>query len=47
MMTELIFRFTPDELEVLQSILQFIDGDIPDWMNEDDYESLFNKVMSN
>ncbi len=47
MMTELIFRFTPEELEVLQSIIQFIDGDIPEWMNDDAYDSLFNKVMSN
>lgn len=46
-MEEMIFRFTTDELEVLQSVLQFIDGDIPDWMNEDAYDSLFDKVMSN
>lgn len=39
-MTELIFRFTPEELEVL-------DGDIPDCMNDDAYDSLFEKVMSN
>lgn len=46
-MTDLIFRITPEELEVLQSILQFIDGDIPDHVDQDAYDSLFNKVMSN
>jgi len=47
-MTELIFKFTPEELEVLQSIIMFIDDvGIPDHINQDDYDSLFNKVMSN
>jgi hypothetical protein len=47
-MTEtMTFNFTPEEVEVLQSIISFIDGDIPEWMNEDAYDSLFNKVMSN
>jgi len=47
-MTELIFKFTPEELEVLQSIISFIDDvGIPDHINQDDYDSLFNKVMSN
>jgi succinate dehydrogenase flavin-adding protein (antitoxin of CptAB toxin-antitoxin module) len=46
-MEEMIFRLTVEELEVLQSLIQFVDGDIPDWMNEDAYDSLFNKVMSN
>ncbi len=46
-MTELIFRFTPEELEVLQSVLEFIDGDIPEDMDEDAYDSLYQKVMSN
>lgn len=45
MMTEM--QFTDDELNVLQSILQFIDGDIPDSMDEDSYKSLFYKVMCN
>lgn len=42
-----MFNFTPEELDVLQSLIQFIDGDIPEWMNEDDYNSLYEKVMSN
>lgn len=47
-MPELIFKFTPEELEVLQSIITFIDDvGIPDHINQDDYDSLFNKVMSN
>lgn len=47
-MTELIFRLTPQELEVLQSILSFFDGnDYEDDLDVDSYESLFNKVMSN
>ena len=47
-MTELIFRFTPDELEVLQEMIQFFyDVGIPDHINQDDYDSLFEKVMSN
>lgn len=46
-MTQLTFNFTPEELDVLQSIIQFIDGDIPEWMNEDDYNTLYEKVMSN
>jgi hypothetical protein len=46
-MTQLMFNFTPEELDVLQSLIQFIDGDIPEWMNEDDYNSLYEKVMSN
>jgi hypothetical protein len=46
-MTQLMFNFTPEEYQVLQSLIQFIDGDIPEWMNEDDYNSLYEKVMSN
>ena len=48
MMTEMIFRFTPEELEVLQALIEFhSDEDLPAWMNEDAFDSLFNKVMSN
>jgi hypothetical protein len=47
-MTELIFRFTPDELEVLQALIEFHSGaELPEWLNQDDYDSLFDKVMSN
>ena len=47
-MTELIFRFTPEELDVLQTILSFFDGnDYEDDLDVESYESLFNKVMSN
>ena len=47
-MTELIFKFTPEELEVLQALIEFHSGDdLPEWMNEDAFDSLFNKVMSN
>ncbi len=47
-MTELIFRITPEELEVLQDfILYFNDVGIPDHVDQDAYDSLFNKVMSN
>jgi hypothetical protein len=47
-MTEMIFRFTPEELEVLQSLIGFFnDEDVPEWMNQDAFDSLFNKVMSN
>jgi hypothetical protein len=48
MMTELIFRFTPEELNVLQTILSFYDGnDYEDDLDVDNYQSLFYKVMSN
>lgn len=48
MAQELIFRFTPDELNTLQEMIQFFyDVGIPDHINQDDYDSLFNKVMSN
>ena len=47
-MTELIFRFTPEELDVLQEfILYFNDVGIPDHVDQDAYDSLFEKVMSN
>ena len=47
-MTELIFRFTPEELEVLQALIEFHSGcEIPEWLSEDAYDSLFDKVMSN
>ena len=46
-MQELIFRFTPEELVVIQELILFIQDDIPEWMNEDAYDSLFNKVMTN
>jgi hypothetical protein len=47
-MTELIFRFTPEELEVLQEFVQhFHDVGIPDSMNQEAYDSLYEKVMSN
>ena len=48
MAQELIFRFTPDELEVLQALIEFHAGsELPEWLNEDAYDSLFDKVMSN
>ena len=48
MAQELIFRFTPDELEVLQTLIEFHSGsELPEWLNEDAYDSLFDKVMSN
>ena len=48
MMTELIFRFTPEELEVLQALIEFHAGsELPEWLSEDAYDSLFEKVMSN
>jgi hypothetical protein len=46
-MQELIFRFTPEELVVIQELILFIQDDIPEWMNEDAYHSLYEKVMSN
>jgi hypothetical protein len=47
-MTELIFRFTLEELNVLQDILSFFDGnDYEDDLDVENYQSLFNKVMSN
>jgi hypothetical protein len=47
-MTELIFRFTPEELEVLQSLIGFFnDVGIPDGVDQESYDSLFEKVMSN
>jgi hypothetical protein len=47
-MTDLIFRFTPEELEVLQALIEFHQGcEIPEWLSEDAYDSLFDKVMSN
>ena len=48
MTQELIFRFTPEEVEVLQTLIEFHSGcEIPDWLSEDAYDSLFEKVMSN
>lgn len=45
---ELIFRFTPEELEVLQEFIQYFHGvGIPDHINQDAYDSLYEKVMSN
>jgi hypothetical protein len=45
---EMIFRFTPEELNVLQDILSFFDGnDYEDDLDVENYQSLFNKVMSN
>ena len=45
---EMIFRFTPEEVEVLQALIEFHQGcEIPDWLSEDAYDSLFYKVMSN
>jgi hypothetical protein len=47
-MQEMIFRFTPEELNVLQDILSFFDGnDYEDDLDVENYQSLFNKVMSN
>jgi hypothetical protein len=43
---ELIFRFTPDELEVLQALIDFhIGSELPDHINQDAYDSLFDKVI--
>ena len=45
---EMIFRFTPEEVEVLQALIEFHQGcEIRDWLSEDAYDSLFDKVMSN
>ena len=45
---ELIFRFTIEEVEVLQALIEFHSGsEIPDWLSEDSYDSLFDKVMGN
>ena len=45
---ELIFRFTLEEVKVLQALIEFHSGsDIPDWLSEDAYDSVFDKVMSN
>jgi len=47
-MEEMIFRFTPEELEVLQALIEFHSGsELPEWLSEDAYDSLFDKVMSN
>lgn len=47
-MTELIFRFTLEEVKVLQALIEFHSGsEIPDWLSEDAYDSVFDKVMSN
>lgn len=44
----MIFQFTPEELDVLQEfILYFNDVGIPDHVDQDAYDSLFEKVMSN
>jgi hypothetical protein len=43
-MTELIFRFTPEEVKVLQALIEFHSGsEIPDWLSEDAYDSVFDK----
>jgi hypothetical protein len=45
---ELIFRFTLEEVKVLQALIEFHSGsEIPDWLSEDAYDSVFDKVMSN
>ena len=47
-MEEMIFLFTPEELNVLQDILSFFDGNYyEDDLDVENYQSLFNKVMSN
>ncbi len=48
-MTEtMIFNFTPEEVEVLQALIEFhVGAELPEWLNEDAYDSLFDKVMSN
>jgi len=44
---ELIFRFTPEEVKVLQALIEFHSGsEIPDWLSKDAYDSVFDKVMS-
>lgn len=44
----MIFRFTPEEVEILQALIEFHSADeLPEWINEDTFDSLFNKVMSN
>ena len=45
---QMIFKFTPEEVEVLQALIEFHQGcEIPDWLSEEAYDSLFDKVMSN
>jgi hypothetical protein len=46
-MKEITYKFTPDEVEVLQALIEFHQGcEIPEWLNEEAYDSLFGKVMS-
>lgn len=46
-MKEITYKFTPDEVEVLQALIDFHQGcEIPEWLSEDAYDSLFDKVMS-
>lgn len=45
---QMIFKFTPEEVKVLQALIEFHQGcEIPDWLSEEAYDSLFDKVMSN
>ena len=38
--------FTSEEFEVLQALIEFHQGcEIPDWLSEEAYDSLFDKVM--
>ena len=46
-MKEITYKFTPDEVEVLQTLIEFHQGcEIPEWLSEEAYDSLFDKVMS-
>ena len=41
------YQFTDEEVKVLQALIEFHQGcEIPEWLSEDAYDSLFDKVMS-
>ena len=41
------YQFTDEEVEVLQALIEFHSGsELPEWLSEDAYDSLFDKVMS-
>ena len=38
--------FTPEEFEVLRALIEFHMGsELPDWLSEEVYDTLFDKVM--
>ena len=47
-MSQTTLQLTAEELEVLQALVEFHVGcEIPDWLNEEAYDSVVDKVLGN